>query len=294
MNESLSAQLTAVVSAFQCGDPEAGHTLLSSLQPRIASWASRFSRFGRMEREDASQAIAIGVLEAARQFHPDGRLPFVEFALLHARRSCAKYAVKGTFPIQMSAYVCWQCSWLAFQVRRWRDRWGDEIAFAKLREALRIRCLTEAKWSAYCKARAMRFTSDFRRGFSHLVDSFEFDAEPTSVFAQELRETIDVGLAGLKPRQARLIRFRFGIGVDGRTLKAFGKRWGVTVEWVRQVQNKALKKLKAPFVERGFGGCDDPMPLKINSYLPVPPDKIGKARRSKRRQPGTRKSVVRR
>ena len=57
-----------------------------------------------------------------------------------------------------------------------------------------------------------------------------------------LREQVD----GLAPREATIIRRRFGIDCDEHTLEEVGKEFGVTRERIRQIEAKALRKLRRP------------------------------------------------
>ena len=57
-----------------------------------------------------------------------------------------------------------------------------------------------------------------------------------------LREQID----SLVPRQADILRRRFGIDCDEHTLEEVGKELGVTRERIRQIEAKALKILRHP------------------------------------------------
>ena len=53
--------------------------------------------------------------------------------------------------------------------------------------------------------------------------------------------------AGLPPREQRILRMRFGIGGSGEhTLEEIGKIFGVTRERIRQIEAKALEKLRQP------------------------------------------------
>ena len=62
-----------------------------------------------------------------------------------------------------------------------------------------------------------------------------------------LRETTTCVLASLTPREERIIRMRFGIGMNSdHTLEEVGKKFSVTRERIRQIEAKALRKLKHP------------------------------------------------
>jgi RNA polymerase primary sigma factor len=65
--------------------------------------------------------------------------------------------------------------------------------------------------------------------------------------ASALARFVTEALAGLTPREQRILRMRFGIGGAGdHTLEEVGKEFGVTRERIRQIEAKALEKLRDP------------------------------------------------
>jgi RNA polymerase primary sigma factor len=68
-----------------------------------------------------------------------------------------------------------------------------------------------------------------------------------SAIQDNLREVTTQVLACLTPREERILRMRFGIGMDSsHTLEEVGKQFSVTRERIRQIEVKALRKLKHP------------------------------------------------
>jgi RNA polymerase primary sigma factor len=85
---------------------------------------------------------------------------------------------------------------------------------------------------------------------SHLGDFIE-DAEISSPIdsatSEGLKETTHAVLAGLTPREAKVLRMRFGIDMNtDHTLEEVGKQFDVTRERIRQIEAKALRKLRHP------------------------------------------------
>jgi RNA polymerase primary sigma factor len=85
---------------------------------------------------------------------------------------------------------------------------------------------------------------------SHLGDFIE-DASVTSpvdsATGAGLKETTGDVLAGLTPREAKVLRMRFGIEMNtDHTLEEVGKQFDVTRERIRQIEAKALRKLRHP------------------------------------------------
>jgi len=68
----------------------------------------------------------------------------------------------------------------------------------------------------------------------------------TAAEAAALRECVAELLVELTPREERILRMRFGIGMPDHTLEQVGKTFGVTRERIRQIEAKALQKLSDP------------------------------------------------
>ncbi|MGA7965938.1 MAG: RNA polymerase sigma factor RpoD [Gammaproteobacteria bacterium] len=85
---------------------------------------------------------------------------------------------------------------------------------------------------------------------SHLGDFIEDDsvtAPVESAINDGLREAMHVVLASLTAREAKVLRMRFGIGTNtDHTLEEVGKQFDVTRERIRQIEAKAIRKLKHP------------------------------------------------
>jgi RNA polymerase primary sigma factor len=85
---------------------------------------------------------------------------------------------------------------------------------------------------------------------SHLGDFIEDTsvASPIDQATMEsLRETTHSVLAQLTPREAKVLRMRFGIDMNtDHTLEEVGKQFDVTRERIRQIEAKALRKLRHP------------------------------------------------
>jgi RNA polymerase primary sigma factor len=85
---------------------------------------------------------------------------------------------------------------------------------------------------------------------SHLGDLIEDTNAVLPIDAaiqSNLRETTTRVLASLTPREERVLRMRFGIGMNtDHTLEEVGQQFSVTRERIRQIEAKALRKLKHP------------------------------------------------
>lgn len=92
-------------------------------------------------------------------------------------------------------------------------------------------------------------------GESHTLDSVEDINAPDPVHLLERRELRGIMsrlLATLHPREAEILRLRFGLRERPRTLEEVGEVMSLSRERVRQLQSSALRKLREPATERGL------------------------------------------
>jgi RNA polymerase primary sigma factor len=91
---------------------------------------------------------------------------------------------------------------------------------------------------------------------SDLGDFLEDKRTPSpadSLLSQDLTSQVERALGGLSDKEAEILRLRFGIGEDGEhTLEEVGQRFDVTRERIRQIEAKALRKLRSPLRGRGL------------------------------------------
>jgi RNA polymerase primary sigma factor len=85
---------------------------------------------------------------------------------------------------------------------------------------------------------------------SELGMFIEDELTPTpmqSVYQSMLKEKIDEVLGTLTPREARILRLRFGLDTGvSYTLEEVGEKFGLTRERIRQIEGKALRRLRHP------------------------------------------------
>jgi RNA polymerase primary sigma factor len=91
---------------------------------------------------------------------------------------------------------------------------------------------------------------------SDLGDFIEDKRTPSpvdSLLSEDLTTQVERALAGLSEKEAQILRLRFGIGEEGEhTLEEVGQRFDVTRERIRQIEAKALRKLRSPLRGRGL------------------------------------------
>jgi RNA polymerase primary sigma factor len=74
-----------------------------------------------------------------------------------------------------------------------------------------------------------------------------------SLLSQDLATQVERALATLSPKEKEILRLRFGLGDEGEhTLEEVGRRFQVTRERIRQIEAKALRKLRHPLRGRNL------------------------------------------
>ena len=85
---------------------------------------------------------------------------------------------------------------------------------------------------------------------SHLGDFIEDESLPLPsdvATSESLKAVTEQVLSALSPREAKVLRMRFGIGMNtDHTLEEVGRQFDVTRERIRQIEAKALRKLRHP------------------------------------------------
>ncbi len=83
--------------------------------------------------------------------------------------------------------------------------------------------------------------------FGDFIEDEESPAPTEVAYQQLLREALDEVMTALSPREARILRLRFGLR-DGRphTLEEVGEKFGLTRERIRQIEHQALARLRHP------------------------------------------------
>jgi RNA polymerase primary sigma factor len=87
--------------------------------------------------------------------------------------------------------------------------------------------------------------------FGSLIEDETEPSPSQTIIETLLRDKIEQVLSTLTPREQRIIRLRFGL-VNGKsyTLEEVGQKFGLTRERIRQIENRALRRLRHPLRSR--------------------------------------------
>jgi RNA polymerase primary sigma factor len=240
-------QEVAIARRIAAGDPDAMHEMIRANLRFVISVAKKYQNRG-MALTDLIGEGNIGLLTAARKFDPDQGVKFISYAVWWIRQAIlAALARQGRtvrVPLNRTADLS-RIVRSAETLRKELERQPspEEIARATgltldVVQSLATLNTTEVRLDAPVEGEGERSLSD------RFVADEQSDPD-TQVMDQLLIEEIDRALSVLPPRDAKVLRLYFGLN-DGRehTLEEIGGLLGVTRERVRQLRDRALKRLR--------------------------------------------------
>ncbi len=121
----------------------------------------------------------------------------------------------------------------------------EEIAAELNIEPRKVRWMLKVSWQPLSLERPVGEEEDSELG--NFIEDESSPTPPQSAYQNILHEKVEEVLATLTPREARILRLRFGLH-NGRsyTLEEVGQKFGLTRERIRQIEGKALRRLRHP------------------------------------------------
>ena len=242
------------------GDEAALHELVRSYTRLVISTASRFRNYG-LPVGDLVQEGNVGLMQAAARFEPDRDVRFSTYAAWWIRSSMQDYILRN-WSIVRTGTTAAQKS-LFFNLRRLRAKIGDGSG-GRLGDAGRAAVAQELQVDvAEVEAMESRLAGGDQSLNSPISDGGESDWQDFLPDRRPNPEEVVVGMRDararsrwlaeaigeLSPREQRIIRQR-RLRDEGATLEELGRELGVSKERVRQLEHRALMKLKSSITKR--------------------------------------------
>jgi RNA polymerase sigma factor (sigma-70 family) len=246
--EPTSYEMTRLAERAQLGDAASLDRLVQRALPLVVRTARRYAGQD-VELADLIQEGVLGLLRAVERFDVSRGVPFSAYAGWWLRQALQQVIAEQSRSLRVPTHVLWDIH----HIREARD----EIRRESGREAGAVDLERRLGWSAgrvddvlRVERPAMRLDAAYPGDASEVDNLGDLLVDPLSeqayqdVVTRITSESVRALLSTLTEREQQVLGWRMGLDGDELSLRQIGRRLGMSAERVRQIEQRALLKLR--------------------------------------------------
>jgi RNA polymerase sigma-32 factor len=249
------------------GDERSLHALAAAHMRLVIAIAARFRHYG-LPMADLIQEGHVGLLEAGARFEPERDVRFSTYATWWIRASIQDYILRNWSIVRGGTSSAQKA--LFFNLRRLRAKLAHSAAadpsidvHGTIAEAVGVSRADVALMEARLGGSDMSLNAPLTESDGSPTERMDFLVDAAPLPDETVGDAIDSerrvtwlrsAMTVLSERELSILRAR-RLSDEGATLESLGDKLGISKERVRQIESRAMEKLKRALLERHPGGA---------------------------------------
>lgn len=241
---------------YKSGDMAAGEQILLHNLRLVVSIARRYARITKsLSLEDVIMDGNIGLMTALSRFEPNKGFKFSTYATWWIKQSILRSIMNNDNAIRIPVHLMEKFLKADKEIKKSEDEYNRKLTSLEIENIFKKICSSEVSYKHLWEMYELRNIASLDVSIgdgegktdTFLVDMIPSDEAPVEdivISSVDSAQLWDIISSKLTPRELEVIKRRFGYSGTCETLEMIAQDYGVTRERIRQIEAKAIKKLR--------------------------------------------------